>query len=60
MDGLLDLVVTNRRTGTQVWRNESSGMGNWIGLAIKQPTPNLDAIGGWVEVRRGASVMRVS
>ncbi len=58
MDGLVDLVVTNRRAGTQIWRNESTGMGNWIELTIQQPAPNVDAIGGWLEVKRGEKVVR--
>jgi hypothetical protein len=58
LDGMLDLVVTNRRTGTQVWRNASADLGTWIELAIKQPAPNVDAIGGWLEVKRGDAIMR--
>ncbi len=50
MDGLLDLVVVNRNASAQVWRNTSSTAGKWIGLAVKQPAPNVDAIGGWIEV----------
>lgn len=58
MDGQLDLVVTNRRAGAQVWRNASTNLGNWIELQIKQPAPNTDAIGGWLEVKRGDATMR--
>lgn len=57
LDGLLDLVVVNRWTPAQVWRNTSTNLGHWIGLSIKQPGPNLDAIGGWVEVKHGDKVM---
>jgi hypothetical protein len=58
LDGLLDLVVTNRWKSAQVWRNASTNAGNWIELQIKQPAPNIEAIGGWVEVKRGDATMR--
>ena len=58
MDGLLDLVVTNRWKSAKVWRNTSTGLGNWIEVQIKQPAPNVDAVGGWLEVSRGDAVMR--
>ena len=60
LDGLLDLVVVNRRENVLLWRNVGSGdaakpeaMGNWIAVRLEQPAPNLDAIGAWVEVRTG-------
>lgn len=60
LDGLLDLVVVNRVDPVTVWRNVGAGdgdvpvpMGNWIGLRLVQPAPNVDAIGAWVEVRVG-------
>lgn len=59
MDGLLDLVVVNRRTGAQVWRNSGAGGGgNWIALELRQAAPNVDAIGSWIEVKRGDTTMR--
>ena len=58
LDGLLDLVVTNRWKSAQVWRNASTNAGNWIEFQVKQPAPNVDAIGAWVEVKRGDKVMR--
>jgi len=59
MDGLLDLVVVNRRASAQVWRN--TGMeqgGNWIELELRQAAPNVDAIGSWIEVKHGDTTMR--
>jgi enediyne biosynthesis protein E4 len=60
LDGLLDLVVVNRRENVLVWRNVGSGdtdqpeaMGNWIAIRLAQPEANLDAIGAWIEVRAG-------
>ncbi|OEO27936.1 hypothetical protein VW23_007175 [Devosia insulae DS-56] len=59
LDGLLDLVVVNRRTGAQVWRNTGAeGGGNWIEVELRQAAPNEDAIGSWIEVKRGDATMR--
>ena len=58
LDGLLDLVVANRRDNVKLWRNVGSGtakhprpLGDWLALRLDQPGPNRDAIGAWVEVR---------
>ena len=63
LDGLLDLVVVNRRENVQVWRNVGSGdadspaaMGNWLAVRLEQPGTNRDAIGAWIEVRSGNRV----
>ena len=60
LDGLLDLVVVNRREQVMLWRNTGSGtadeprpMGRWVAVRIEQPAPNVDAIGAWIEVRAG-------
>jgi hypothetical protein len=60
LDGLLDLVVVNRRENAKLWRNVGVGdaghaapMGHWIAVRLRQSAPNVDAIGGWVEVRVG-------
>ena len=65
LDGMLDLVVVNRRENIGLWRNAGSGtaaapepMGNWVALRLDQPGPNHDAIGAWVEVRIGERIMR--
>ena len=48
-DGRLDLVVVNRNSGAEVWRNAGpatgSPSGNWLGVRLQQPGPNPDAIG---------------
>jgi hypothetical protein len=58
LDGLLDLVVVNREVNVTLWRNVGRGdaatpvdMGNWLAVEPHQPAPNVDAIGGWLDVR---------
>jgi hypothetical protein len=58
MDGLLDLVVVNRWEKAQLWRNTSTNAGRWIEVKVQQTGANRDAIGAWLEVKRGATVMR--
>ena len=58
LDGLLDLVVVNRREAAQLWRNTSTNAGRWIGVRLDQTGVNRDAIGAWVEVKHGKVVMR--
>jgi hypothetical protein len=60
LDGLLDLVVVNRGVNVKLWRNVGEGdaarpeaMGHWAAVRLRQPAPNVDAIGAWVEVRVG-------
>ena len=61
LDGMLDLVVVNRAKSATVWRNVGSGdaqrpapMGHWIEVRLQQPSPNVDAIGAWVDVQVGS------
>lgn len=57
LDGMLDLVVVERREEVRVWRNTGRA-GNWVAVDLDQASPNPDAIGSWVEVRVGDSVIR--
>ena len=57
LDGLLDLVVVNRRENVRLWRNVGTGTGQdpaspggWIALRLKDAAPNVDAVGAWLEV----------
>ena len=65
LDGMLDLIEVTRRENVKLWRNAGWGdsaspadMGNWIGLRLDQPAPNVDAIGSWIEVKVGNRVMQ--
>ena len=58
LDGQLDLVVVNRGTSAQVWRNVSSKGNHWAEFRLTEPGANRDAIGSWIEVKSGATVMR--
>ncbi len=49
-DGLLDVVVLNRRAPMEVFQNITSASGNWASLRLNQPAPNSDAIGAWIEL----------
>jgi enediyne biosynthesis protein E4 len=60
LDGMLDLIVVNRRENVKLWRNVGSGdgdepapMGSWIALDLRDAAPNRNAIGAWIEVRVG-------
>ena len=57
-DGHLDIVVVNRNTGAEVWRNEGASKGHWLQLALHQDGANRDGIGAWIEVRQGERVQR--
>jgi hypothetical protein len=55
-DGLLDLIVVNRREPVQIWRNVTSGAGHAVALWLRQGGSNRDAIGAFVEVKTDAGV----
>lgn len=57
LDGLLDIVVVERREPVRVWRNTGPA-GNWLGLVLHQEAPNTNAIGAWIEVRLGNHIDR--
>ncbi|MCB5198382.1 CRTAC1 family protein [Loktanella sp. TSTF-M6] len=49
-DGLLDLVVVNRRANILLFQNTTQQAGHWIGLSLSQPGGNRNAIGARVSV----------
>jgi hypothetical protein len=50
LDGLTDLVVVNRWTKAQVWRNTSRQTGHWLQVKLAQSGANRDAVGSRVEI----------
>ena len=36
-----------------MWRNTGPSAGSWAAVRLRQPAPNVDAIGAWVETRAG-------
>jgi enediyne biosynthesis protein E4 len=57
-DGLLDLVVVNRNDKAQLWRNNTTNLGHWLQIKLRQPAINRDGIGAWIEVKQGEKIMR--
>jgi hypothetical protein len=65
LDGLLDLVEVNLGSPVRVWRSVGAGdaaspapMGHWLALRPTEPGSNRDAVGAWLEVRVGDTIMR--
>ena len=56
MDGLLDLVVVNRRAPMEIYRNVTKTVGNWVSVALLQDGANRNAVGAWIELRVGDRV----
>lgn len=52
-DGLLDVVVVNRRAPMEVYRNTTKGAGNWIGVQLHQDGFNRNAVGAWLALDTG-------
>ncbi len=59
-DGLLDLVVMNRRAPMELWQNVTPDTGNWISVNLSQPAPNVTAVGAWVELRDANGQIRTA
>lgn len=58
LDGKIDLVVTNRWSEAEIWRNDTPDAGHFVSFRLKQPGANRDGIGSWIEIRRDGHVMR--
>jgi hypothetical protein len=65
LDGLLDLVEVTYGGPVRLWRNVGpdpaappSALGGWLAIRVRQPAPNVDAIGALVEIRIGDSIHR--
>ncbi len=53
LDGLPDIVVVNRNAPLRVYQNTTAGAGHWLLLDIRQPAPNVNAIGAFIEITDG-------
>ncbi|MCT8161782.1 CRTAC1 family protein [Pseudoruegeria sp. SHC-113] len=53
LDGLLDLIVVNRRAAAEAYQNTSDAPGNWAMVALRHPAPNTRAVGAFAEIRAG-------
>lgn len=53
LDGLPDIVVVNRNAPLRVYQNQTAAAGHWLLLDIRQPAPNVNAIGAFVEITDG-------
>ena len=58
LDGLVDLVVVNRHSPAQIWRNTSAAAGHWIELKLEQDDSNRDAIGAWIVAKAGGRTIQ--
>lgn len=58
LDGKLDALIINRKETARIWRNVSTDLGHWLGIRLQQGTSNRDAIGAWIEVKRGDKIIR--
>ena len=50
-DGLLDVVVVNRRAPLEVFQNATKAIGNWVGVQLHQDGANKNAVGAWITVK---------
>lgn len=56
LDGRLDVAVTNRRAALEIHENVTERAGGFLLLRLRQPAPNPDAVGAFVEVRTAAGI----
>ncbi len=55
-DGLLDIVVVNRRAPLEIWQNMTPDAGNWIAVRLHQSGANSHAVGAFIELRTRGGV----
>ena len=59
LDGLLDIVVVNRRTPAQMWRNTGTGAsGGFVAFRLQGQGANRDGINAWIELRTATNTQR--
>jgi hypothetical protein len=52
-DGDIDLFVQNNSQGSRLWRNDGGNASHWLTLRLRQPAPNVYAIGARITLRAG-------
>lgn len=57
LDGMLDVVIVNRRAPVTLWRGVGTGtaeaprpIGASLAVRLRQDGPNVDAVGAWLEI----------
>ncbi|MGV8950169.1 MAG: CRTAC1 family protein [Cypionkella sp.] len=50
-DGLLDLLVVNRRAPLEIWQNTTPDAGHWLAIDLRDAGANSRAVGAFVEVK---------
>jgi hypothetical protein len=65
LDGRLDLVEVFYGAPVRIWRNTgplpeagAAERAHWLAVQVREPAPNVNAIGGWLEVRAGGTTWR--
>ncbi len=58
LDGLVDLLVVNRNSKAEIWRNATPDAGNWVQLRLSEAGTNRDAVGAFVEIKTSAGIQR--
>jgi enediyne biosynthesis protein E4 len=65
LDGLLDIVKVDLGAPVELWHNTGAGddttpvaMGHWLQLQLRQPGPDRDAVGAWLEVKVGETILQ--
>lgn len=53
-DGLLDLVVVQRRAELKLYQNVTAGTGHWLKVRLAQPSGNRNAVGARIELETPA------
>ncbi|WP_245731393.1 CRTAC1 family protein [Loktanella fryxellensis] len=57
LDGWLDMIVVNRRTAPELWRNAGAAAdAGFVALRLEMPGGNRDGINAWIELRTAAGV----
>ncbi len=58
-DGFPDVVITNNGGPARVLRNTAASGHAWIGIELRQPSPNRHAVGATIQVQTGPAAGRL-